>query len=257
MDLLVNPQVNIDSGISITFKRLTKAEKREQKKAAMKESRKLSRNKYRLRCKERKNNMNADEKLEEKVNKDLAFAQLKLAMGTNTNNIYIDLSYCSTLLSDDRDSNILKEKNSLCKQLCLSYNVLKTAINPVRLTITSLKHANNIVSLLEKQGFNGWIIDKQDDEPWEISPIDKLIYLSPDADEVLHDFDPNLIYIIGGIVDRTVQKNCSLNKANEKRIRTMRLPIQEYLPNRQTHVLNIDHVLHIICDFLHTKVLLT
>ena len=30
-------------------------------------------------------------------------------------------------------------------------------------------------------------------------------------------------------------------------IKTMRLPIQEYIPNRQTHVLNVDTVVNIIC----------
>ena len=30
----------------------------------------------------------------------------------------------------------------------------------------------------------------------------------------------------------------------------MRLPIQEYIPNRQTHVLNVDTVIHILCLYV-------
>src|SRR5687767_9574335 len=53
-------------------------------------------------------------------------------------------------------------------------------------------------------------------------------------------------YIIGGIVDRSVRSKRTLQLAKEHNIKAMRLPVQEYLPNRQTHVLNVDTVLKII-----------
>jgi hypothetical protein len=62
------------------------------------------------------------------------------------------------------------------------------------------------------------------------------------------------IYVIGGIVDRSVKKRCSLLKAHEEQVRTMRLPIQEYICKRKTHILNIDQALQVICKYLETKV---
>jgi tRNA (guanine9-N1)-methyltransferase len=41
----------------------------------------------------------------------------------------------------------------------------------------------------------------------------KPIYLSPDASEELLEIDPDAAYVIGGLVDRTVIKNASLNRA--------------------------------------------
>ena len=41
----------------------------------------------------------------------------------------------------------------------------------------------------------------------------KPIYLSPDATDQLHQIDPDAAYIIGGLVDRTVIKKASFNRA--------------------------------------------
>jgi hypothetical protein len=45
-----------------------------------------------------------------------------------------------------------KENRSLCKQLCLSYNVLKNASKPVHLHITSYDEKSFVGSILKQQG---------------------------------------------------------------------------------------------------------
>lgn len=35
---------------------------------------------------------------------------------------------------------------------------------------------------------------------------EELVYLSPDAEEVLETIDPAKVYVIGGLVDRSVSK---------------------------------------------------
>jgi hypothetical protein len=55
------------------------------------------------------------------------------------------------------------------------------------------------------------------------------------------------VYIIGGIVDRSVRSQRSLSLSAEQGIQCLRLPIQEFIPTRYTHVLNVDTVLRIIC----------
>ena len=59
----------------------------------------------------------------------------------------------------------------------------------------------------------------------------KMIYLSPDSDNPLQDedFHRNVCFIIGGLVDETVQSKLSLNKAREEAIATRRLPIEEHM----------------------------
>lgn len=52
-----------------------------------------------------------------------------------------------------------------------------------------------------------------------------LVYLSPDADQELTDLSESCAYVMGGLVDRTILKNASLNRAEELGIPAFRLPI--------------------------------
>ena len=42
---------------------------------------------------------------------------------------------------------------------------------------------------------------------------DKTIYLSPDAETPLMEFDDNTNFVIGGLIDRSVIKNASLDQS--------------------------------------------
>lgn len=59
--------------------------------------------------------------------------------------------------------------------------------------------------------------------------------------------------MIGGIVDRTVKKNLTLDKAQQHGVRVVRFPVQEYIPTRVNHILNIDTCVQIICLYLQYK----
>lgn len=102
---------------------------------------------------------------------------------------------------------------------------------------------------LSKQGVGGWIADLHKRHPWEVFPKDKIVILSPDARVALSSFDSDCVYVIGGIVDRSVRKARTAQLAEKFGLRCERLPVQEHLPARQTHVFNIDTVLSIICEF--------
>lgn len=39
------------------------------------------------------------------------------------------------------------------------------------------------------------------------------VYLSPDANEVLQDFDEHTSFIVGGLIDRSVVRNATLSQA--------------------------------------------
>lgn len=63
----------------------------------------------------------------------------------------------------------------------------------------------------------------------DIYPRNRLVYLTPDAKAPLK-YDHDDIYIIGGIVDKTIQKPVSLARAKREGLRMARLPLDEYLP---------------------------
>merc|ERR1711976_387772 len=58
-----------------------------------------------------------------------------------------------------------------------------------------------------------------------------LIYLSPDSESPLtdDDFRHSSCFIIGGLVDETVQSKLSLTKADKEGIQTRRFPIEEHM----------------------------
>ena len=61
------------------------------------------------------------------------------------------------------------------------------------------------------------------------------------------------IYVIGGIVDRSVQKSRTLDCAYLQNIKAMRLPLKEYFPGNISHILNIDTIVSTICTYERTK----
>ena len=82
-----------------------------------------------------------------------------------------------------------------------------------------------------------------------VAPAPRLVYLSPDAEEVLEEVDADTVYIIGGIVDLAARGVAwSLPKANAAGIRAARLPIREHLPKVTNQILNIDTALKVLCE---------
>lgn len=161
-------------------------------------------------------------------------------------NVCVDLSY--------EAEHSEREKQSICKQLQLSYNVLKRSAVPVHLHITSLGCLSvGAREGLQQQGLSSWKVDSYAARPWEVFSRESLVFLSPDAPQVLLEFDSACVYVVGGIVDKTVRKAVTLGAAREAGVRAMRLPIQEYLPQRATHILNIDSCVHTICRYLEVK----
>ena len=59
---------------------------------------------------------------------------------------------------------------------------------------------------------------------------DDIVILSPDSETTLTHLDKNKIYVIGGIVDRTVRKGATLQRAMEMGVPTVRLPVSENVP---------------------------
>ena len=87
----------------------------------------------------------------------------------------------------------------------------------------------------------------------------RVVYLSPDAADEMEGLDPTSIYIIGGLVDDSVQSRVSLDYAREAGLRTARLPIQRYMRRRCSaesrggkQILTINQVFDILLAFYET-----
>lgn len=78
---------------------------------------------------------------------------------------------------------------------------------------------------------------------------DRLVYLSPQGRQVMREFDPEAVYIIGAFNDKAIQKPVSYARAMEQGIRCQRLPLDEHVTwNQGTKTLTLDQMMKIMLD---------
>lgn len=88
----------------------------------------------------------------------------------------------------------------------------------------------------------------------EVFPKEKLVYLTPHADETLDEFNPHDIYIIGSFVDKDKTEPLSLAKAKQAGVRMARLPIEKYLDwGVGKKCLTLNQICNIMLDLRCTR----
>ncbi|XP_020293975.1 mitochondrial ribonuclease P protein 1 homolog [Pseudomyrmex gracilis] len=89
----------------------------------------------------------------------------------------------------------------------------------------------------------------------DLFPKEKLVYLTPHCRNDLEEFDPEAIYIIGAMVDKTSPKPHSLAKAKKEGIRMAKLPLEKYLEwgTGSTKSFTLNQMMSILLDVRHTK----
>lgn len=86
--------------------------------------------------------------------------------------------------------------------------------------------------LLQRYGAETWdrlLITSTDRQHVELFPCEQLVYLTADSPNVLRTFDHSKVYIIGALVDRSIQSGLSLANAKRLKLATARLPLDELL----------------------------
>ena len=149
-----------------------------------------------------------------------------------------------------------KEQKSLSSQLALCYNINKRNNKKINFYFTNM--TQELMNILNKNDADKWKVHFHDEPFYLIDDLIKLkkefVYLSPDAEEELNDVSEDKIYIIGGIVDRTVIQNLSLNRIIslknddncEIKIVAKKLPLIKYIKDVKNTVLNINTVVEIL-----------
>lgn len=113
---------------------------------------------------------------------------------------------------------------------------------PLHLHYTGLKPGGRIQQTLQRNdGYQNWDIKITEDSFLNIFKIDQIVYLTSDSENVLTELDQEAVYIIGGLVDHNHHKGLSLRRAEEKGLRTARLPLSEHISIKTRTVLTIVH----------------
>ncbi|KAJ0395193.1 hypothetical protein ATCC90586_001794 [Pythium insidiosum] len=135
-----------------------------------------------------------------------------------------------------------QECHSVFKQLGCAYGYMKQCPLDRVISLRVASCAGAARAIAEHHGVHKWKIHVHEEPVDAVYDPRELVYLSPDAEDVLLELDPRAVYVVGGIVDRSVRKGESLAKASRRRLRSKRLPLPEHLSVRKP-VLNIDNVL--------------
>lgn len=78
-----------------------------------------------------------------------------------------------------------------------------------------------------------------------VSP-ERLVYLSPNSENILEKYNAQDCYVIGCIVDRGPKPPLTLTKATELNIRTARLPIDKFVTFHSYKTLTLNQVTRIL-----------
>lgn len=85
------------------------------------------------------------------------------------------------------------------------------------------------------------------------SNMKRVVYLTADSPNILNEFTPDCVYIIGALVDKNRHKNICFTKAKELGLETAQLPIKEHVKLSHGSVLAVNHVVEIILRYLQCK----
>ncbi|KAG2482009.1 hypothetical protein HYH03_019033 [Edaphochlamys debaryana] len=140
------------------------------------------------------------------------------------------------------------ELRSLAKQVQTAVRHNRSAERPVCLTVTSW--TGPLAAFAdERMGACGWDLDRREQPVHELFPPSRLVVLSPDADTPLTALDEGAVYVVGGVVDRSVRKGVTAGYAAHHGLEARRLPTQELAEQlglgrgaAKRPVLNIDDV---------------
>ncbi|KAK8055174.1 tRNA (guanine(9)-N1)-methyltransferase [Apiospora rasikravindrae] len=87
----------------------------------------------------------------------------------------------------------------------------------------------------------------------EPEDVDKsIVYLTADSPYTLDRIEPNTSYVVGGIIDRNRHKGLCYKVARDRKVRTAKLPIGEFMVLLDRHVLATNHVVEIMLRWLET-----
>ncbi|XP_076754807.1 tRNA methyltransferase roswell [Xylocopa sonorina] len=165
--------------------------------------------------------------------------------------VVFDLSYDEYMAAN--------EQLNCAKQILLSFSANRVHDEPFNLYLCNARNESLIMQKLHQ------VIPTLYDADFplnitsksylELFDKKKLVYLTPHTNNIMKSYDPELIYIIGGMVDKANPRPVSFQKANRENIPMMQFPLSQTLQwgmgSRKN--LPLNQVLSILLDLRHTN----
>eukprot|EP01071_Lankesteria_metandrocarpae_P004024 Lankesteria_metandrocarpae@DN332_c0_g1_i1.p1 len=140
------------------------------------------------------------------------------------------------------------EISSLAKQLSYCYLTLRRDEKcAIQMHLTSLDIDSKLHSAVMHHGHHLWKCHSHSDLFFEVFKDEDIIVLTPDAEtELSNALDLTKVYVIGGLVDKSVSKNQSAQQAARFQLQSRKLPLRKYSSQCINSVLNVNHVFDIL-----------
>ncbi|XP_032416167.1 tRNA methyltransferase 10 homolog C [Xiphophorus hellerii] len=139
--------------------------------------------------------------------------------------IVFDLSYASNMSRREMENTV--------SQLMEVEGWNRRATEPFHLHFCNLQPDSLYKKeLVKRYGAETWdrlLITSTEQHYIDMFPREQLVYLTADSPNVLRSFDHSKVYIIGALVDKSIQSGLSLANAKRLKLATARLPLDEYL----------------------------
>ncbi|KAG5261112.1 hypothetical protein AALO_G00300160 [Alosa alosa] len=161
-----------------------------------------------------------------------------------------------------------KELSRLAGQIRRLYGSNRKALCPFHLYLTEFQPDSLLYTecLRMNDGFHEYAVGvgssfrmEMTEQSWlDLFPVEDVIYLTPDAEKALETVDDETVYILGGLVDESIQKKMTYSRALEAGVHTARLPIEEHMvrrPNAKnfySKILAINQVFEILLVYRET-----
>lgn len=149
-----------------------------------------------------------------------------------------------------------REMENAVKQLLESEGVNRRAMDPFHLHYCNLKVGSPYHKEFIKRYGEAWdnlFVTVTEKAHVEIFPRDQLVYLTADSPNVMKKFDHDKIYIVGSIVDKSIQTGLSLARAKRLKLATARLPLDKYLQwTEGAKNLTLDQMMRILLTLKDT-----
>ncbi|XP_065517833.1 tRNA methyltransferase 10 homolog B isoform X3 [Lathamus discolor] len=102
-----------------------------------------------------------------------------------------------------------KETSRLASQIRRLYGANRRAEKPFWLCLTEFVVGSLIYEecFRMNDGFSNYLMDTTQESYLDLFPLDAIVYLTPDSENVLEDIDPNKVYVLGGLVDESIHKS--------------------------------------------------
>ncbi|KAM6908972.1 tRNA methyltransferase 10 homolog B [Xenentodon cancila] len=252
--LLIDVDTDAEDGRPTTrdspcSRNVLRKQRRWEKQLAAKKSKRREEKERRKLSREQESGTNAEHpRFTKRVMKAITKARLAEAQSTGLK-LCVDLSMTSCM-SD-------KEISRLAGQLRRLYGSNKKATRPFHLFLTDLREDSRLYRecLRMNDGFLNYTMEITENSCLELFPPETVVYLTPDAEEALETVDDDKVYVLGGLVDESIQKKLSLSRARDLGVRTARLPIDEYMvkksnvKNFHSKILAVNQVFDILLTF--------